>query len=121
MPKLLIRIGRLIEKDPKARSVRELRRELRSPIRDARLIALVRIRTQIENYTLRRSYFVLARPLTTDKDPTCRWQATTILGEFIHVDPMRSSITGRRLRRPERKVAIWYVRRSNVRSSQRQS
>jgi len=89
MSTLMTRIGRLIDKDPKPRSVQELRGQLRSTARDTRLIALIRIRRQIENDRLLASYFTLARPLTMDRDSTCRWQATIILGEFIDRAPTR--------------------------------
>jgi hypothetical protein len=38
---------------------------------------------------LRHGYFALVKPLTIDPDSTCRWQATSIIGEFIETDPER--------------------------------
>ena len=67
--------------------MQELKQELRSSIRDKRLLALVRIRQQIERSGLRTSYFSLAEPLTLDPDSTCRWQATIVIGEFIETQP----------------------------------
>ena len=87
MGRLLLRIDRIVNADPRPRSVRELRTELRSTNRDIRLVALARIRKQIETTGLRDSYFALAKPLTVDADSTYRWQATIIVGEFIETEP----------------------------------
>ena len=86
---LLYRIDRLVEADPRPRSIIELRTQLRSKSRDIRLTALARIRKQIETSGLRQGYFNLAQALTLDTDSTCRWQATIIIGEFIEKYPGR--------------------------------
>ena len=86
---LLNRIDKLIEADPRPRSIRELRRQLRSTTRDTRLVALTRMRKQIEATGLRKGYFELAKAITMDSDSTCRWQATIIIGEFIETAPDR--------------------------------
>lgn len=88
LPRLL-RIDRLVEADPRPRTIRQLRTLLGSKSRDTRLSALARIRKQIQNSGLRQGYFHLARPLTLDSDSDCRWQATIIIGEFIEDDPER--------------------------------
>jgi hypothetical protein len=89
------------------RSIRELRTQLPSRSRDVRLGALARIRKQIEASGLRRGYFSLVRPLTNDPDPTCRWQATIIIGEFIESDPERVWRVARRLATsPDKDVRI---------------
>lgn len=89
MSSLLLRIDRLIDADPKRRSIGELRRQLRSTTRDNRLAALARIRKQIHATGLQDGYFALAKPLTVDPDSTCRWQATIVVGEFIEKEPDR--------------------------------
>ena len=89
MSLLLLRINRLVDADPKRRSIGELRRQLRSTTRDNRLVALARIRKQIHMTGVRDSYFDLAVPLTVDPDSTCRWQATIVIGEFIDKEPGR--------------------------------
>lgn len=86
---LLLRIDRLVKSDPRPRTIRQLRRLLSSKSRDSRLLALARIRKQIEKSGLRQGYFNLAQPLTLDSDSNCRWQATIIIGEFIEDDPER--------------------------------
>jgi hypothetical protein len=73
--------------DPRPRTIRDLRDELQNPVRDRRLLALVRIRRQIERDGVRRGYFSLVEPLTLDPDSNCRWQATIIIGEFIETHP----------------------------------
>jgi hypothetical protein len=85
----LLRIDRLVDADPKRRSIGELRRQLRSTTRDNRLVALARIRKQIHMTGVRDSDFALAVLLTVDPDSTCRWQATIIVGEFIEKEPGR--------------------------------
>ena len=60
MSLLLLRIDRLVDADPKRRSIGELRRQLRSTTRDNRLVALARIRKQIHMTGVRDSYFALA-------------------------------------------------------------
>jgi hypothetical protein len=52
-------------------------------------VALVRIRRQIEATGQRKGYFDLATKVTQDRDRTCRWQATIVIGEFIEADPER--------------------------------
>jgi hypothetical protein len=47
------------------------------------VFALVRIRKQIETQGLRPGYFTLAHAHVEDRDSTCRWQATIVIGEFI--------------------------------------
>jgi hypothetical protein len=87
--RLLTQIDRLLSRDPKPRTISQLRTKLRSKSVRERLTALLRIRKQIEMSGLRRGYFSLVQPLTLDADSTCRWQATIIIGEFIEDDPER--------------------------------
>lgn len=79
---------RSIATDSRAWTLAELRRALQSRDRETRLKALVRIRQQIDTRALRSGYFALAKPLTTDVDSNCRWQATIIVGEFIVAKPV---------------------------------
>jgi hypothetical protein len=85
-------LDRAIEKlniDPRHRSLRELRSELNSRDRDRRVTALMRIRRQIRTTGLRQSYFDLASRHIQERDSTCRWQATIVIGEFIEASPDR--------------------------------
>src|SRR4030095_14183437 len=87
MASVIRRVFDSIASDPQRRTIRYLRNELQHPVRDRRLLALVRIRRQIERYGLRRGYFSLVEPLTLDPDSNCRWQATIVIGEFIESQP----------------------------------
>jgi hypothetical protein len=90
MASLIERIFAIVGADPRWRTIQELKGELESTIRDRRLLALVRIRRQMERRGLRSSYFTLAEHLTVDDpDSTCRWQATIVIGEFIGTQPDR--------------------------------
>jgi hypothetical protein len=90
MASLIERIFAIVAADPRWRTIQELKGELESTIRDKRLLALVRIRRQMERSGLRTSYFSLAEHLTlNDPDSTCRWQATIFIGEFIGTQPDR--------------------------------
>ena len=87
MADVLQRALQTIDADSRFRTLRELRAELRSPDRDRRVTALRRIRRQIETMGLRPSYFDLARRHVDERDSTCRWQATIVIGEFIETEP----------------------------------
>jgi len=87
MASLIERAFTIAAADSRRRTMPELKHELQSSVRDKRLLALVRIRQQIERSGLRTGYFSLAEPLTLDPDSTCRWQATIVIGEFIETRP----------------------------------
>ena len=56
-----------------------------SPDRTDRLQALSAMRLQFINGRP-KSYLQLAAPLLTDKSDRCRWQASIVVGEFLHTD-----------------------------------
>jgi hypothetical protein len=89
MATVLGRALEVVNADPRPRSVRALRSELNSPDRNRRVIALMQIRRQIETRGLRQSYFELASRHVRERDSTCRWQATIVIGEFIEANPDR--------------------------------
>jgi len=87
MASLISRAFESAAADPRVRTIRDLRSELQGAVRDRRLLALVRVRQQIERNGLRNGYFSLVEPLTFDPDSNCRWQATLVIGEFIETQP----------------------------------
>ena len=87
MGTILDRALEAIHADPWHRSLPALRAELNSRNRDRRVTALMRIRYQIEARGLRRGYFELASRHVEEQDSGCRWQATTVIGEFIESSP----------------------------------
>ena len=94
---LLVRMFRRAEADKRAPTVDALRRQLRSADRDTRLLALVRMRHQIARGRLRKAFREMAAGLVEDRNTFCRWQATIIVGEFIHSSPQRVWAVARRL------------------------
>jgi len=87
MATILERALQRLNVDPRPYTLSALRAELNSRIRDRRVTALMRIRRQIEMKGLRQSYFDLVRGHIQERDSTCRWQATIVIGEFIEKDP----------------------------------
>jgi hypothetical protein len=70
---------------------------LKSPNRDRRVEALVRIRLQIEETGPRAGYLSIARRHLEDGDSTCRWQATIVVGEYVETRAEQVWAVARRL------------------------
>ena len=83
MTSILKRAISTVAADPRPRSLAILRSELVSRDRDRRVVALVRIRRQMETAGQKPGYLTLASRYVKDPDSTCRWQATIVVGEFI--------------------------------------
>jgi len=80
------RIWHRVRTETDSSSLRKLTRMLRSRNGDARLAALFRVRKQMSTTRL-KGYFTLGKSCMTDRDNDCRWQATIIVGEYIHLFP----------------------------------